>query len=157
MKSRALILVATALCAVVTLASRASAESADNRAVAHRLVATFVEAQNTMNVNLFDSIIASDYIQHNPQVAPGLSGVKKAFKTEFEKLKARRIPIRVIAEDVVIDGDRVVLRQLTTFKKKGKWYQDRSLDEWRVANGKFVEHWDNDDAPQPVPSLSPLR
>lgn len=139
-----------ALCAVVVAGgSRAAAQAVDNRQIANRLVSQFVEAQNTMNADLFDGVFATNYVQHNPHVPPGLKGVKNLFAAEFKQLKAHHIPLRVSAESVLVDGDRVVLVSITKFKQKGKWFQQRSLDEWRIADGRFAEHWDSDDAPTP--------
>jgi predicted SnoaL-like aldol condensation-catalyzing enzyme len=140
--------------AVLALASvaggRAGAAPSDNRDVANRLVSQFVEAENTMNVALFDDIFPQNYIQHNPDVPPGLSGVKKAFQDEFAQLKAAHITAHSTVESVVVDGDLVVLRQMTTLDKGGKHYEARSIDEWRIVDGRLGEHWDSDSSPHRV-------
>lgn len=129
----------------------ANAQNVDNHALANRLVLQFVTAQNTQNVNLFDSVFTTNYIQHNPDVPPGLDGVKKAFAPEFAQIKAKHVPFKVTIEDVAVDGDRVVLRSMTTYKNsKGKWLQARSIDEWRIIDGKLGEHWDSDSEPRPA-------
>ena len=51
---------------------------------------------------------------------------------------------------MIVDGDRVVLRQLVTFDKEGKHYQERSIDEWRIIDGQLGEHWDTDSTPRVV-------
>jgi predicted SnoaL-like aldol condensation-catalyzing enzyme len=127
----------------------AEAQTVDNHQVANQLVAQFIEAQNTLNADLFDGVFTTNYIQHTPHVAPGLKGVKSLFAAEFKQLKAHNIPLHVSAESVIVDGDRVVLVSITKYKQKGKWLQQRSLDEWRIANGRFAEHWDSDDSAQP--------
>ena len=123
------------------------AQAVDNHDLANRLVLQFVTAQNTQNVNLFDGVFPQNYIQHNPDVPPGLDGVKNAFAPMFEKIKAKHVPFKVTIEDVAVDGDRVVLRSLTKYQSKGKWLQARSIDEWRIIDGKLGEHWDSDSEP----------
>jgi predicted SnoaL-like aldol condensation-catalyzing enzyme len=141
--------------AVVAFGAHAGAAPTDNREVANRLVTQFVEAENTMNVALLDGVFPENYIQHNPDVPAGLAGVKKAFGDEFKELQAAHITAHSTVESVLVDGDLVVLRQMTTIEKNGKEYEARSIDEWRIVNGQFGEHWDNDSAPHPVPQTTP--
>jgi len=148
-------LAAAVLNLAAALGTHAGAATLDNRELANRLVAQFVEAENTMNVALFDKIFLPNYIQHNPDVAPGLAGVKQAFVDEFKQLKAAHIVAHTTVENVLVDGDIVVLRQLTTLDKGAKHYEAREIDEWRIVDGHFGEHWDSDSAPHPVASPSP--
>ena len=61
---------AAAVLALAAAGGYAGAAQPDNREVAQRLVTQFVEAENTMNVALFDDIFLQNYIQHNPDVPP---------------------------------------------------------------------------------------
>jgi hypothetical protein len=72
------------------------------------LASAFAEALNTKNVDLFDTCIAPDYINHNPAVAPGLAGVK-AFFTGW---LAAFPDTQVVVEDSLTStsGDTVVGR-----------------------------------------------
>lgn len=133
-----------AFAVAVLAAGYARADQSDNAHTATRLVDTFVLALNTQDVSLFDKVFPENYIQHNPDVAPGLAGVKKVFAEQFKVVKAKHMHFHVAIEDIVVDGDRVVLRELTTVESNGKTYVNRSLDEWRVADGMLVEHWDSD-------------
>jgi predicted SnoaL-like aldol condensation-catalyzing enzyme len=150
LKLRPLALICAALVLAAAIGGRAGAASTGNRDVANHLVTEFVEAENTMNVALFDDIFPQNYIQHDPDVAPGLAGVKKAFQDEFAQLQAAHISTHSTAESVVVDGDIVVLRQVTTIDKGGKRYEARGFDEWRIADGRLAEHWDGDGTPHPV-------
>jgi predicted SnoaL-like aldol condensation-catalyzing enzyme len=140
---------------IAAAAGHANAAPADNTEVANRLVAQFVEAENTMNLALFDGIFTENYIQHTPGIAPGLAGVKAVFADEFKELKSQNIVAHSTVEDVIVDGDLVVLRQHTTLQKGAKHYEMDGLDEWRIVDGRFGEHWDSDSAPRPVPSATP--
>ncbi|MDR3471113.1 MAG: ester cyclase [Devosia sp.] len=64
-----------------------------------------------------------------------------------------RADLKVAAEDVFVsaDGSRVVGRyryegthtgSLLGYSGTGKPFVMRSIDIWRVENGRFVEHWD---------------
>src|SRR5579863_2588405 len=137
-----------AACAAVALAALAAAgyaraDQPDGTKTATQLVHTFVLALNTENVALFDKVFPPNYIQHNPDVAPGLAGIKKVFGEQFKVMQSKHMQFHVAIEDIVVDGDRVVLRELTTVRSNGKTYVNRSLDEWRVAGGMLAEHWDS--------------
>jgi predicted SnoaL-like aldol condensation-catalyzing enzyme len=147
---RSLALTGFAFALLCHTGGRVAAAPADNRELANRLVARFVEAENTMNVALFDQIFPANYIQHNPDVPPGLSGVKKAFADEFAQMQAAHIVAHSTIESVVVDGDMVVLRQLTTIDKGPKHYVARGIDEWRIVDGRLGEHWDCDSTPRPI-------
>jgi len=54
-------------------------------------------------------------------------------------------------EDVIEEGDRITARftyngtfsnPFTGYRPNSAVVQMRSIDIWRVADGKFVEHWD---------------
>jgi len=107
----------------------------------------FAQALNEKRVQAFDEFIHADYNNHNPYVQPGPAGVKAFFEhylTAFPDTK-------VVMDDVIEEGDRVSARFTYngTFTKPFLGYapnqapiQLRSIDIWRVKEGKFVEHWD---------------
>jgi predicted SnoaL-like aldol condensation-catalyzing enzyme len=107
----------------------------------------FAQALNEKRVELFDEFIRPEYNNHNPQVQPGPAGVKMFFRHYLEAFPNTR----VIMEDVIEGGDRISARFTYngTFSKPFMSYrpssasiQMRSIDIWRVKDGKFVEHWD---------------
>jgi predicted SnoaL-like aldol condensation-catalyzing enzyme len=107
----------------------------------------FAQALNEKRVDLFDEFIHPDYNNHNPQVQPGPAGVKAFFRHYLEAFP----DTKVVMEDVIEEGDRVSARFIYcgTFGKPFMGYQPnnasiqmRSIDIWRVKDGKFVEHWD---------------
>lgn len=111
------------------------------------LALAFAEALNTKNVDLFDTFVAPDYVNHNPFVAPGLTGVK-AFFTGW---LAAFPDTHVVVEDSLTSGDTLVGRFTYTathtgpflgIAGTGKRIIMRSIDIWRVREGKFIEHWD---------------
>lgn len=82
------------------------------------------------------------YLQHNPQVADGLSGLGKAleaFARQGLTLKYDRIH-RVLGE-----GNFVLVVSEGTFGGRATSFYDL----FRVANGKIAEHWDTIEAIPP--------
>ncbi len=111
------------------------------------LASKFAEALNTHNVDLFDTFIANDYVNHNPFVAPGLQGVKEFFAGWLVAF-----PDTVVTmEDAFVAGDKVVGRytyrathrgNFLGIPPTGKQIIMRSIDIWSVQDDMFVEHWD---------------
>jgi steroid delta-isomerase-like uncharacterized protein len=112
-----------------------------------QLAETYVTMLNTQDPNLVDRFVAEDYRNHNAFVADGRDANRQfwtAFFAAFPDLSATM-------EDLVVSGDRVVGRftyrgthtnELMGIPAKGDPVEMRSIDIWRVADGMFVEHWD---------------
>jgi predicted SnoaL-like aldol condensation-catalyzing enzyme len=107
----------------------------------------FAQALNEKRVELFDEFVHPDYKNHNPQVQPGLAGVKAFFRHYLDSFP----DTKVVVEDVIEEGDRISGRftYRGTFRNPFMGYrpnralvQLRSIDIWRVKDGKFAEHWD---------------
>jgi predicted SnoaL-like aldol condensation-catalyzing enzyme len=107
----------------------------------------FAQALNEKRVELFDEFIHPEYNNHNPQVQPGPAGVKAFFRHYLDAFP----DTKVVMEDVIEEDNRISARFTYngTFSKPFMGYrpnsaaiQLRSIDIWRVKDGKFVEHWD---------------
>jgi predicted SnoaL-like aldol condensation-catalyzing enzyme len=109
----------------------------------------FAEIVSGHDMSRFDEIIGPDYVNHNAFAEPGAEGVKKV----FEAVLAGVPDVKVFAEDVFVsaDGSRVVGRygyegthtgNFLGYSATGNAFAMRSIDIWRVENGRFVEHWD---------------
>jgi predicted SnoaL-like aldol condensation-catalyzing enzyme len=98
---------------------------------------TFIEQLfNHANLNVIDEYIGSTYIQHNPQVADGIEGVR-AFATSFlQKYPHHRVDIK----RVLVDNDYVILHMQSTLEPNTR--SSAIVDIFRFENGKIVEHWD---------------
>ena len=114
-----------------------------------RLGYLFAEIISGHDMSRLDDIIAPNYVNHNAFAEPGPEGVKKI----FEEILSGVPDIKVTAEDVFVsaDGSRVVGRyryegthtgKLLGYSATGNAFVMRSIDIWRVENGRFVEHWD---------------
>lgn len=107
----------------------------------------FARALNEKRIELFDEFVHPEYTNHNPGVKPGLAGVKAFFGAYLEAFP----DTAVVTEDVIEEGDRICARftYKGTFTRPFMGYRPnnapiemRSIDIWRVKDGKFVEHWD---------------
>jgi predicted SnoaL-like aldol condensation-catalyzing enzyme len=135
---------------VLSLASPAQAAPPTNRETANRLIRLFIDDFNAMRTSSFDQIFSDDYVEHNPTTPSGLAGTKRFFESQYRQARAAHIvPVGTI-EDVLVDGDRVMLRLTVRFTRAGKHFSLEALDEWRLAGGRFVEHWDSDQGPHPA-------
>ena len=103
----------------------------------------FANIMNSQDANRFAELVAEDYVQHNPAVAPGRAGVVAFMGHWFDTLSDTRVPV----EDAFAVGDRYTYRARHTgpfvgVPASGADITMRSIDIWRVENDRFVEHWD---------------
>lgn len=96
------------------------------------------------HMDLAPKYLAEHYIQHNPNVATG----RKAFIDFFSTLKKPK-PISTKVESplvsIVAEGDMVILtfvREYSDPENPAKKYTSSWFDQFRIADGKIVEHWD---------------
>ena len=118
-----------------------------NTNTARRLAETFVQMLNTHDADLVDAFIATDYRNHNAFVDDGREANRQFWAAFFTALP----DLTATMEDLVISGDRVVGRfvyrgthrgEFMGIPASGRPVEMRSIDIWRVADGLFVEHWD---------------
>ena len=103
-----------------------------------QIVARVFDAFRAGDTSAFDDLIATHYVQHNPQAGNGLEAVKAFFEPVG--------PVDVEVHRVVAEGDFVVVHSnYRTWNMAG-------VDIFRVgSDGKIVEHWD---VLQPVPETT---
>jgi predicted SnoaL-like aldol condensation-catalyzing enzyme len=76
-----------------------------------------------------------NYVQHNPQIADGVSGLGKA----LEALSKQGITMKYDKTHLVVgEGNFVLAVSEGTFGGKATCFYDL----WRVESGKIAEHWD---------------
>src|SRR5215469_15083849 len=109
----------------------------------------YAEIVSSHDVSRFDELVAPGYVNHNAFAEPGLEGVKKVFGAMLAGVP----DLKVFAEDVFVsaDGTRVVGRyryegthtgNFLGYPATGNAFAMRSIDIWRVEDGRFVEHWE---------------
>lgn len=141
-----------ALAIIASVQSSSAGDQAANMALLDKYVAAF----NAHDPAPFKDVIAEDYIQHNGRSGQGLAGLQATVRLYFQTFP----DFHMALEDSVITNDKVVARlQLTAthdhpvqlgpnapvFPPTGKKLSWQGISIWRVADGKFVEHWDVDD------------
>lgn len=127
----------------VTSQDTVSIPAQAQRTVAH----AFAELMNRHDPDLVDGFVAEDYVNHNPFVDDGREANRAFWASWFAAFPDTTVTL----DDVLTDGDRVAGRftYRATFTgpflglpPTGKPVVMRSLDIWRVVDGRAVEHWD---------------
>jgi C-1 hydroxylase len=123
--------------------------SEENKALVRR----FIEAYNERNLDVFDDVVAPDYIDHTHQ-QQGLDNFKQLFTLAFDAFPDWYEHI----EDIIAEGDRVWVYVTATGTHTGEWNHFgvsfpptgnkvtmRMVFIWRVVNGRLVEGWEVDE------------
>jgi steroid delta-isomerase-like uncharacterized protein len=111
------------------------------------LIRRFVDAVNRGDLSVIDNVVADDFVDHSrPFLPPGPAGLR-AF---YEMMGQAVADLRVTLDDVIADGDKVVVRGSATGRHVGELmgipatgheFMLRLIDINRIANGKLVERW----------------
>jgi predicted ester cyclase len=133
--------------AMALLGSTASALAADPEANKQLYRCFMDEIWNQRQPAAVDRYIASDFIEHNANIPPGLEGRKRFVAS----LQAGFSDYRAQIQEVIAEGDIVVARVQWTGTQDGPFLgrpatgnklRFSTADFFRVKDGKFVEHWD---------------
>lgn len=131
----------------VGLAAEECSAAARAAAVGSALLDKYVAAVNAHDTSSFPDIHTESYIQNSGRSANGLAAQIETFRGIF----ARMPDVQIRVEDRIIAGDKVVARMtfsathtqpLQGVAPTGRRFTLRTIDIWRVENGKFAEHWD---------------
>jgi predicted ester cyclase len=121
----------------------------DNKALVRR----YRQAHNSNNLAALDDIVAADIISHN--VLPGLPSGLEGGKMAHMGFAAAFPDGQVTTEDLIAEGDKVVERFSFHGTNTGsfmgapptnKKVTSSGISIFRIANGKIVEHWGENDA-----------
>lgn len=116
-----------------------------NKEVARRII---LEVIDQSKLDLADELIARDYVEHRPTDDPdaGLDGLKEWIRTVHAAFPDWRHTV----DDVVAEGDMVMIRNTLYGTHRGEWMgiaptgrtiEQRGFDQMRIVDGKMVEHW----------------
>lgn len=89
------------------------------------------------DISLADRLLASDYIQHNPNVPGGREGFKRYFSAIHARFK-----IDVDILNVIAEGDMVVIHVEQRVRSRILNLTIVAMDRFRIADGRIAEHWD---------------
>jgi len=125
---------------------------ADPAAIGTALLDRYVAAANAHDTSSFPELFTEGYIQHSGRGPSGLAAQVENFRGIFLRMP----DVQVQIEDRIIAGDKVVARMafsathtqpLQGIAPTGRRFIMKTIDIWRVENGKFAEHWDLVDFP----------
>jgi steroid delta-isomerase-like uncharacterized protein len=134
----------------------------DSDAIGAALVDKYTAAVNAHDTSSFPEIHTESYIQHSGRSPSGLAAQIENFRRIFDAMP----DLRVHVEDRIIAGNKVVTRNtfaathnhtVRGIPPTGKAFTFRTIDIWRVENGKFAEHWDLTDTAEVLRQLSGER
>ena len=125
---------------------------------ASALLDRYVAAVNAHDTSSFPELFTEAYIQHSGRSPSGLAAQIENFK----RIMASMPDIQMRVEDRIIAGDKVVARNtysathtqpIRDIQPTGKAFTFRTIDIWRIENGKFAEHWDLTDTAEALNKL----
>ena len=123
------------------------AQKENAEAVASALLDRYVAAINAHDTSTFGDIHTESYIQHSGRSPNGLAAQIENARAIF----ARMPDVQARVDDRIIQGDKIVARMTFTathtqpmqgIAPTGRRFTLRTIDIWRVENGKLAEHWD---------------
>jgi predicted ester cyclase len=141
------ILALALLGATLLVSVRPALANCTTETAASALLDKYVAAVNAHDTTSFGDIHAENYIQHSGRSPNGLAAQVENFRTIF----ARMPDVEARVEDRIIQCDKIVARMtfLATHTQPmqgiaptGRRFTLRTIDIWRVENGKLAEHWD---------------
>jgi steroid delta-isomerase-like uncharacterized protein len=117
----------------------------DNKAVVRRY---YDEVLNQRNIDLLDRLAVEDYLEHDP--FPGQGNGLADLKARVALLCDAFKPLHFTIEDVIAEGDKVVVRWTNSgidsggfmgMPATGKQFGVAGIDIHRVRGVKLAEHW----------------
>ena len=122
----------------------------ENKALVRR---EYEEGVNKGNLAVLDEIFAPDYAGHLGGLPEPIRG-REAFKRFITTWRTAFPDLYTTIEDMIAEGDRVVVRHTWRGTQKGEFSGISptgrqviftGIDIYRIAGGKIVEEWDNND------------
>jgi predicted ester cyclase len=121
----------------------------ENKAIVRR----YREIHNSNNLAALDQIVDANIVSHSgvPGMPPGLEGGKMVHNMFLSAFPDSQ----VTTDDLIADGDEVVERFTFRGTNKGsfmgapptgKQVTATGMSVFRIANGKIVEHWGENDS-----------
>lgn len=117
----------------------------DNKTLVRRY---YDEVLNQGRLSVLDDIAALDYTEHDP--FPGQGNGRDDLRARVSLLQAAFSPSHFSIEDIVAEGDRVVVRWISNGTHTGEFlgipatgreYRIAGVDIHAVRNGRMAEHW----------------
>ena len=110
----------------------------------------FEEFVNRKNIDIGDVNFAPEFVDHGADVPPGLPPGPQGAK-QYVGGALKRVPdLRVAIDDIIAEGDKVVVRNTWTGTdtQSGKKIRFSGIVIWRIAHRQLVERWAYLEAPK---------
>jgi steroid delta-isomerase-like uncharacterized protein len=116
-----------------------------NKAIIKRY---YEEVLNGRKLDLIDQLAVEDYVEHDP--FPGQGNGRNDLRARAELILGAFDPLRFTVEDVIAEGDRVVVRwsQVGTqsgafmgMPPTGREFGINGIDIHALRDGRMAEHW----------------
>jgi predicted ester cyclase len=133
--------------AIVPFAAAAAEPCSGAAQSASALLDRYVAIVNGHDPSRMAEVCAENYIQHSGRSGPGLAAQIENYRTIFERWP----DISMNVDDRIFGDDKLVARNTFSathsrtvlgVEPTGRKVSFRTIDIWRVADGKFAEHWD---------------
>jgi steroid delta-isomerase-like uncharacterized protein len=118
----------------------------ENKALSRRF---YAEVVNQGNLDLIDELVAEDFVEHEQM--PGLPTMgPEAVKAAFTMFLAAFPDLHIAADDVIAEGDKVVVRGTMSGTHKGEFmgmpatgksFKAQVIDIVAFRDGKATAHW----------------
>ena len=117
----------------------------ENKALVRRY---YDEVFNERRVDLLDQLAVENYVEHDP--FPGQGDGRADLRARVELILAAMNPLRFEVQDVIAEGDRVVVRWVQQGTQSGNFmgipptgrqYTMAGIDIHRLRDGVMAEHW----------------
>ena len=117
----------------------------ENKAVVRRY---YDQVLNAGRLDVIDELATEDYVENDP--FPGQGNGRADLKDRAATLLGAFAPMTFAIEDVIAEGDRVVVRwrcagthsgEFLGIPPTGRSYEIGGIDVHRVADGRLAEHW----------------
>jgi steroid delta-isomerase-like uncharacterized protein len=108
----------------------------------------YADVLNGGELQLLDEIAVDNYVEHDP--LPGQGDGRPDLKDRVATLRTAFAPLSFTVEDVIAEGDRVVIRWRSTGRHSGDFmgipptnrnYTIAGIDIHRLESGRMAEHW----------------
>jgi steroid delta-isomerase-like uncharacterized protein len=108
----------------------------------------YADVLNGGELEPLDDIAVDDYVEHDP--LPGQGDGRADLKARVTTLRTAFAPLSFTVEDVVAEGDRVVVRWHSSGRHSGEFmgipptnreYTIAGIDIHRLEAGRMAEHW----------------
>lgn len=103
----------------------------------------FEEFVNRKNIDIGDVNFAAEFVDHGADVPPGLPPGPQGAK-QYVGGALKRVPdLRVVIDDIIAEGDKVVVRNTWsgTDSQSGNKIRFSGIVIWRIEHRQLVERW----------------